>query len=965
MRAERTDSQGAEPRTEGEQSDRLRAAFGLLFESQTATRLAASAGTDEAALRRACRRAARRYTLLRLRDLRHHPQPGDPPLAPRPALAARAALALALQLALGFDSTALARLLGDEPGEIVHHLDQARRAADPNGPMPCGEAPALGRYREPLDPATHLALAGHLRGCPACQAALEGYRRVDQSLLAALARLPAPAKPTLPPHPWRRRARLIGPPLVGLLLLAALAGAGVELAARFNPARQQPVPLLARPPSTNPAGWLLELDSNRQFLARALPGGQTQPLALTSPLGELDTPFVAPGGDAIAVWTRPYAQTFPISQSAVTPGWLTLTDLAGNLRWRRAFDSTETSWRAAGWLGDRFLLVAAARSGTGEPNAPEESEQRRLVTVDAAGGEPRTLFQGDFAAAQPAPDGSLMAVLLSAPASAAGDVLELRPVRGDSLDAPLIRLERASGTVLWAPDSSMLLVGLQAGSGSGPFDYVLLDHDGHERPLTLPAGATPVAVVPDGGGVLALSAPLSASQPGRRLLRLPLDGAAPVALLDAPVRGVAPVALGSPDQRALLLAVVRDAYLAADPAAGDQRDAVLTDFLRVDAVGPTQSLAAQFGDAGQALAWLPPSMLSAPQSGGGSPQPAPQPAPGLGSRQLAGVDSLDPSQRWLLLDDGGQTVLWNRAVEQGQPLPANFGDPSWLAGGLGLISVLPDTEGSGAVSRLALYTPRTNLGLDQSSATRLFDPAGLGARAGLRYARPLVAPDSTHTAFFVIDSTRQQIALWLAGGGMPARAVDEWPWPSAQREAVPLAAVWVDDSTLVVARSDDWQGGLPRRVTLLRLTLGPGGTVASAPLLTLHSLGGDRGIALEELAPRPSATGLAYRLRHFTRLGSGAIDTLAIAPATDLSQGIELARGGAGQGLAWSPDGARLAAALDGRIMIYTAAGAGGAPLTPEGAEASDLLWLDDQLWFNLTDATGSHVRRIPAPAGQ
>ncbi|HET7036005.1 MAG TPA: hypothetical protein VFI42_10030 [Thermomicrobiaceae bacterium] len=968
MHAGRTTGRSGEPVAEDERADRLRAAFGLLFDEPTAARLAGSAGSDESSLRRCCRRAGRRYTLLRLRRARHRPLPGDPPLAPHPRLDARAALALALHLALELDSAALARLFGGSPEQIADDLDRARRAADPACPAPCGEAPALARYREPLDPATHLALASHLRGCPACQAALEGYRRVDQALLTALARPPAPRTPLRPAaRPWRGRALRLSLPLAGLLLVTALAGAGVKLAGRLGAAHAQPVPLLAQPAAPNPEGWLLELDANRQPLARALPGGQAQPLGLSNPLGVLDTPFVAPAGDAVAVWTRPYAQTFPISESAVTPGWLTMTDLSGAVRWRRAFDSSDTSWRAAGWLGDRFLLVAAARSVTGVPGAPEASEQRRLVTVDGAGGEPRTLFQGEFAGAQPSPDGSLVALMTSDPAPSTGSALELRRVAGDSLGAPLVRLDNLAGNVIWAPDGSQLLAALLPDDGADPVNYALLDRDGHERPLALPAGATPVALAP-GGDVITLSAPLETSQPGRRLLRVPLDGGAPVPLLDTPVRGVTGPALSAPDQHALLLTVVRDAYLAPDPP-GDHSDAVVTEFLRIDAAGQARPLAGQPGSAAQALAWLPQRALPAPQPPADTPiqASAPEPVPGLAAEQLAAGDSLDPSGRWLLLDDGGQAVLWNRALGQAQPLPAGLDDPSWLPGGLGLIGVLAADEGGREVSRLALYTTRTNLGLDQSSATQLFDPAGLGDRAGLRYARPLAAPDGEHTAFFVIDSARQQVALWLTGSGLPARAVDEWPWPAAQRDDVPLAVAWVDGTTLVAARSDDWQGGLPQRVTLLRLTLGPGDAVVSAPLRTLHSLGGDRGIALEELALRPNQAGLAYRLRHFSRLGSEVIDTITVAPAADLERGIELARGGAGQGLTWSPDGSQLAAALDGRIVRYAPSGASSSPLTPAGAEAGDPIWLGDQLWFNLSDDTGRGLRRIPAPppAGQ
>ncbi len=95
-----------------------------------------------------------------------------------------------------------------------------------------------------LDPARRLAVDGHLRGCPACRAALQAQRRLD----AALRQLPAPDP--APSFGAEVMGRLAGPrrrwqPLPAaayLLLFAAVFSAGFFLSDRAPAVAGSPAP---------------------------------------------------------------------------------------------------------------------------------------------------------------------------------------------------------------------------------------------------------------------------------------------------------------------------------------------------------------------------------------------------------------------------------------------------------------------------------------------------------------------------------------------------------------------------------------------------------------------------------------------------------------------------------------------------------------------------------------------------
>lgn len=640
-------------------------------------------------------------------------------------------------------------------------------------------------------------------------------------------------------------------------------------------------------------------------------------------------------------------------------------------------------------MGDTTILGV-------EYGSANDARENRLVALDVATGDRRVLHQGPLAGASPSPDGTLVLLVEPHEPDWAGLSVELRPLGAGGLGEPIARIDdRFVGAAVWAPDSGRVYLSLISDEELGPppgrqwsaqeprsverVDVAALDRDGRIHRLTaidVNQYAQMLSVSPDGQRVIyqlltipgqaaaRLSVSLWETRPDgsqRRAIAADLPGRS-TALSDLPGRSTA---LWSPDGRTLLLAGLSPFYLVSDPTIPGAGEDGSQSLVAVEPDGTRRVMAASLtGFGGQPIHWLPPEAIpprpaSTPPPAPVAPQP-PEPVPGLPAGLRTGpVDRTRGDGYSVVLWRDDAPLVWSRGGHPPLRLDPADADLDWFGTDPALLGVVrqpPGRPGTGSRLTLTVTGPRVTEATDlQARDTRYFDPAGIGDDPTRRYARPRAAPDGRTTAFFVVDEARGRVALWLVGWDLPAREVAAWPVPAARGGEVPPVAAWVDAGTLVYAAPEAWRDGLPQRVTLHRLTLDG---VETAPLLTLRAHGAERGIAVTDLAPAPDGAGLAVRVRHY---GSGAAaDSLHLAPARDVTLALEATRGAAAEGLAWSPDGRWLAAALDDRVLLLTADGRRLVSLTAPAAAAEYPLWVArDEVWFTLDDGSGPRVMRV------
>ncbi len=413
------------------------------------------------------------------------------------------------------------------------------------------------------------------------------------------------------------------------------------------------------------------------------------------------------------------------------------------------------------------------------------------------------------------------------------------------------------------------------------------------------------------------------------------------------------------------------------PSFSSQRTAERDDFpwVTLTLVGmdgsrqPLMAVAGAFFGYGGLVPWLGPGALPepVPEAVRGEvsiPSPAPSLPPwlrlGAGSSAGAGGD------RVMLLDEatGQGTVVWSRSSAGSRGIRPSAADISWVPGQPALVGVLRPTPDTPVRAPNGIFFAVDSSQSSTSYAVRLFDPAGIASDPHRRYARPLVSPNGLAVAFFVVDDEAGTVELWIStAGGRTERVPIEsyWPAGSPLGQARP-AALWLDRQTLLYASPEDWQRGLPRRVTFWRVTIGADGRVASEPVFAIDTRGRETGILLAELALSPDGTRLAYRLRHFTRPdpASGAFDTLVVVPVADASQRLEIARGEPGDGLAWSPDSRWLAAGLRGRVELISADGRARKAISPDDTTAAYPLWVGPRtVWYQQTTGDEGRIMAV------
>jgi hypothetical protein len=304
-------------------------------------------------------------------------------------------------------------------------------------------------------------------------------------------------------------------------------------------------------------------------------------------------------------------------------------------------------------------------------------------------------------------------------------------------------------------------------------------------------------------------------------------------------------------------------------------------------------------------------------------------------------------------------LIWSVDGHRQRRLPADTVDIAWFNQGTATIGVARGEDAS-AGSRIVLNVAdisRSAAYLDR----HFYDPADIGDSTNVRYATPLVSPSGTTVSFFVIDRESGQVSLWLDDGSGPARTIANWTMPADRVIEPPFVAEWVSTDTLLFARPDEWEGGMPQSALLVRVVIDPTGGAVVDDLVNLDATRGAEGVALVEFALSPDASEIAYRLRHFeSRSADGSIDdTLHVAGTDDLGHAIELERGGYGEGLVWTATGDGISAGIRGRIVLYSPDGRDLEYLSPRGVDASNPILVGSQIWFEASDGGGGSIWQV------
>lgn len=817
---------------------------------------------------------------------------------------------------------------------------------------------------------------------------------MDEHLCETIAAFEASLPGQFPESSWVDR--LLASPgvakLVVSLPVAALLVASVLAWDAIGPGGEEPLPL-AHPVTPLVDGWLLLRGEEGSLDALNLVTGERRVLVTPPSRGGWPEYHLSPDGQFVAE-----VVSYQDGSSVVS-----VYRLDGQ-RVRRWIREGPEQTVLSGWLDAMTLLLVerpVAEPVGYWPDALEgartilrERYERamrdsRLLALDIASGQERTLAQGAVDAAYPSPDGRLVALVEPQHPERSGRTLVLRSVIPQGLGPPLATVEdRLWGDPVWARDSQRLyFTRILDPDVSRPIESQVFSSDWSPGQLEIAAldrGGALVrvmqgdpgqellvtAVSPDGTTVVYWAeqdAPPAAGGvvPWATTWRVGRDGTGRVQLASAPA------ATGWSRDGTILVVETQPFFM---PGSRDpERPAYL--WTLVSAVGDDGAPSMVMAWPGilpvnmQVVSWLPTDALpaatgrvSAPIRGEASvPRPVPGLSPqfGLDHRSSASPDG----QRVVLANRSESLVVWDVDRRSSRYLRPDITDVSWFPGappGLAGATQHADDDRGGLPLGLVFYPGETVTQATGADAYT-YDPLGIARDPHRRYARPLVSPAGVAVAFFTVADATGTIDLWVttSGGRIERVAVEcRWPPGSLLGRARPLA-VWLDGRTLLWAVPEAWDDGLPQLATLWRVTVDPNGEVAAERVLVIGTRGRETGLHLRELALSPDGTALAYRLRRYTG-PSDAVDTLVVLPLSDVNQRLELARGALGDGIAWSPDGRWLVAGLGGRLALLAADGRERVWITPGDTDAAYPVWVGEHtVWYQQGSGDDARVMAV------
>jgi hypothetical protein len=987
-----TDGSGSDDRSSDAPAidlNRLRAALRLIFNRETVDHIvsAAGSGSIELTIKRVMRSIAWEWRVLKIRRrLRRSAEPEtERPLGLGSGASARGAAALALHLGLNLPLETIAQATSVGAGQLGTDLYQTRLQLEPRINPACGQfVSSVGRYRDgSLDIAARATLIQHAHHCAACRNALERFQTLDAQLLEAIelerVTLPVLAEPAASRKLTSYRQSLLLATAV-LLVVVILGASGYAIERE----RRHMVDTVASGPMLS--GWVLTSDVAGNVTALNLATGIQRPLFEKEgsdryPGYRPASTALSPDGTLIASQTPSTTQT--LYQELV------IKTLNGNEMGRVRL--SDPNIRFSGWLGnDAILEVSAPLYEEGES---QEDYNRRaqtessLVAVNIKTGRQNTLLTGAVEDVYASPNGAMIAVLSSFTQNGSNwRTLELRRVENERVSGFIASPARlAASDPVWSPDSSHVFLAtvdappstttvtpdIFASPTPTPLqttELVSIARDGTIQPLPLPpesARSVPLTVSPDGTRLIVEAVRRTGVSTQMRVAELTLSNLTYRWLGDWDSYQLgSPV--WSPDGSTMLGLEYR-------PFLVPPTDRTIYSSVPVNRLIAYQPDGERFspltrmsGEIGQQLfAWLPDDVL--PESTG-NPLPVrlTQPQAVALSEKGARIDTTAQVSRtddYVVLYDpeDKHPVIWDRVNNDSRVLPAGTHDLSWFPRTAAVIGVgTTDAGRTDAPSRLATYAPTFTVGPPVYDY-QLYDPAEIGASHNRQYEAPQMSPSENALAFFTFETRNRSVTLWLATYEVPAKPIEHWFLPNDNKLSYEPIAGWTDNQTLLFAVPDDWRNGLPGEVKLNRLVVQPDGSAHIETATTLKRHGTERGIAIDELAINQASEHIAYRLRHFTKnsTNDGIVDTLAIASTNNLSDALEISRGGSSSGLSWSPDGRLLAATTPDALEFYS--GSGEALFGISDLDfPNEPRWIDENtVWFNESNDHGTRIMSV------
>ncbi len=970
---------GASSKTHPE-VQRLRATLRLCFEAERADALAARIDTDEprddGALAPVVRLARASYSTDRWLVLfRRGRVTGAIPLWPRPRLGAVPALSLALHLGLDLEVDTLARLFHCSTDEIGKALQQARQAVDPARVGPCPDfAAQIGRYRDPSpDRLQRLALLQHLEGCGRCQLAMTQARQTDERLLASIDEIERQLT-LLPETTSAGRPLLMSPALLwgGItLLVLLLAGAGIAGARLVFGGQQKPVPLLATHSAAPPfSGWLLETSRS----------GNVEAVDLSSGIRRLLIPEDSSNSPASVALSPDKKHLAEMTYTSSQQGRLLRVFSLDGVK-QREWSGLDQSgqYQLLGWLNANEVLVSRwPLRQLGEDQATFDaqlSSQSTLVAFDITSGAQHVLLQEQVDAVYASPDGHNVAV-----EHVAGDgtvTLEIRPVQGETLGQPTaseahVTFVNSGSPVLWTPDSQRVVFWARGlvdpATNQTPFDVMTLN--GNVTTFYRAPGnafGSLLNISPDGKQIVYAEGTTGTSSAPWAYWRLDVAGGTPQKLLDGgdlerliPVqRDWSPIVfVGTTTGDVPTLTNVEPFYLPKSQQLNTLTSVISYVTLAYDQNGKSLGpLLDQFTPA-TLIGWLPSSDLSAtPPAQTTTPGPFQSPSKPLNVPSLTASSRLSPDGARLLAYDQQNQFSMSVSLPDPSITPPQMAgapiDPSWLPDSSGVIGVQRHTTPNGEISRISIYGDSGHGTYGMTD----FDPAELGNSTSAAYHQPMLSPNGLRYSYFVTDGP--SVTLSVSGvDGLPQRMAS-WSVPAGAKVPVPLIASWVDNDTLIFSEPGEWSGGFPHQATLQRVTFGASGSPHVDPLLSWHSQGGEKGVLLQELRLSPDHSRLALRIRRLTgaNASNDRFDSISVARTSDLTHSTEIARGVAGEGMSWAPDGSGLAAFVGGKLVIANADGHLTQSIDTGSTIFAYPVWVSpNAIWIQAVESNGKQV---------
>lgn len=941
---------------------RLRVALRLACAGGVADELAGRVRAEDelAGSGRALRVARWRLGLdRRLRLLPWRREGGDDTLlGPSSAVRPDDAVALIARVGLGLDVFATADLLQTTPEHVARSLFGGRRALD----RPIGEAcdrfaEAIGEYDDPsADPDERVALVTHMRFCQSCRQAVDRSRKVDVWLHGELDRI-AVGLGTAPPvrdRTTRLRPELLVPAVIAAIVATLFLGS-LALFDWLTSPPHVPVSALSAPvPETELSGWLVTSAQGGRVQAENLRTGETRVLAEADDNGT-QWPLMSPDHSRLAL-----IRQAPTSTSE--PSFHTeIYDLDGRLIGTHDWsgDDEEAGRWPFGWLDNETIFAVEwpkqAPGETSETYRARMTAESVLLGVDVTSGAIRELARGDIGYAVASPDGSMVAVVGGTDSQYQRSTVALRPMTAGVLGEPVWTNDTGVISLLWSPSSDTLYASITA-SGTEQPTVVAVDRAGAVttlvQPLELGEMALPASVSPDGRTVIVAAG--DATGLGVNYWRIDRASGERIELAGSEADGWSLRPVWSPDGATLLLPVREPFYLASGsaglPYPGGDSGVALVGY---DASWQRRLIGGWLDTSQELLAWLPEERFPAaePVRIGDSPTiTAPEPLGQIRSALRTSPDSAaSPDGRFVILYDGDANipVIWDRQTREGRQVSGDSSELAWLPGGRAVFGVVPFAD---AANRLVGFSA-TSDDIVTAVDFQRFDPVGLGENTQAHYERPLVSPDGTTMSFFVVDEARGEAALWLASWGHDPRQVARWSVPAEAIPSRPFAASWIDDQTLLLARADGWDRGMPRRAALVRVAI-DGDETRVEELAGIDGRGGDRGVVVQEMTVSPDGTQLAYRLRHYRAFAADreVMDTVRVVALTDVTSPIELSSGGASAGVSWAPDSRWLATSTGGRIIVASSDGRTIRDVAEDLPGAAHPVWVGNEVWFSVPD---------------